>query len=125
MPKMDKIITLTAIPTMWSIIQSFITALYHIRITITTKRELYLWNDNFIWYCGGSDIVLCCNCAESVITGMSRDLLEIKGHSEYKGKPADNVNPLYLKQENERLIKRCLVYIKQIVDLQELLARQR
>jgi hypothetical protein len=83
-----------------------------------------IWQDNFIYWRGDIDFALCPKCAEGVITGLSRDLLELKGRGDLKGKPSSPCNPASMDAEIQRLRKKCLLYIKQIVHLQEILAKK-
>jgi len=85
--------------------------------------DLVFRHKNFIWWRGERDIFLCDECAEHTIGGMGRDLAELKGHTEAKGKTGELYNPLILKDEITRLQNLQIRNLKRIVELQNILAR--
>lgn len=84
-----------------------------------------LWIKKFIMWRGVQLIAICGNCAEHTIKGLSRDVYELKGHPEAKGKASHDYAIDFLKTEVARLQAFNMKYSSRIVELQELLARQK
>ena len=85
--------------------------------------DLVLDRKAFLWWSADSNIILCRDCAEHTIDGLSRDLAELKGDKEAKGKTGDRYSPILLKQEVSRLQGTIQKNLRRIVQLENILAR--
>lgn len=85
--------------------------------------EIVYGKRNFIWWRGDNDVILCEDCAEHTISGLSRDLVELKGDKEAVGKTGSFYDPVLLKGEVDRLQGKISEYLKRIVTLQSILAK--
>lgn len=86
--------------------------------------ELVLDKKPFIWWRADSDIILCADCAEHTVNGLSRDVAELKGDKQARGKPGDKYDAYFLKQEVDRLQGLIMKHLQKIVELQESIAKQ-
>lgn len=75
----------------------------------------------FIWWRGAEEIIICSDCAEHTISGMSRDLLELKGDSTSIGKKGEKYSIVKTLKAKTELEAQQMNRIQQIVQLQELL----
>ena len=85
--------------------------------------ELVLNRKQFIWWRADSDIVLCSDCAEHTLNGLNRDLAELKGDKSAKKQTGDKYSPILLKKEIDRLQGQILIYLRRIVEFQNMLSR--
>ena len=88
-----------------------------------------IWERNFILWQGVQGIVLCDQCAEHTLAGLNRDLCELKGEIKriktgYVGSGNPRFNVSYLTENIEKLRLKNIEYVKQILELQDIIARR-
>ena len=88
--------------------------------------ELVAGRRAFLWWCADRDIIFCSECAEHTISGLGRDLAELKGGKGHKDgiyETGDRYNPVLLRASIAGLQHKLTDYSRQIIELQDLLAR--
>ena len=85
--------------------------------------EKLLNRKQFIWWRAAQDIFLCVDHAEEVLSGLGRDLAELKGDVSAKRKTSDLYNPIKIRAERDKLRQSNFERMQKIVTLQNELGK--
>ena len=83
-----------------------------------------IWKADFIYWSGEQQIGLCKQCAEHTLAGLNRDLLELHGDATVKKLSSSCADVILLRAENRRMQQLVLERLRQVITLQDLLARR-